>query len=373
MRDWSRASVSAVAVAGLVAVLAGCGWSGSSADATSSLSGSFEPSASAAPASPSKSPGRALSASAPATLDPASTGWKRVPDQPALGGASLYDVVWTGSRYLALDHEHPEAVFDSDTGLAWHGQPALPNASRWGGPSILGAGPDGSVAIGGGVGGPLAIWHSKDGLAWTSAPDQTSLDARNGTFARVKAVIEAADRLDLADDWLAVGSERYNNAPTPGLVRAVVCTSPDGAHWRRQPDSSALLHAEMTGIVRHPPDMSPSGTSWRTRRAGIPGSFQRSGPLLPAWPGPGRAIRPRSRWRPERPATLLPTSPWTASPSGETAWSPWATSIATSIAPRAPRSRSPVGQMAERGRRFSSASTTSREGPACTRRRPGSG
>jgi hypothetical protein len=176
---------------------------------------------------------------------PASAGWERSPDQAALAGIRLESVVWTGSRFVAISDELEATALDSSNGQTWHRQPAFGITAWTEGPSIVAAGPGGVVAVGGGNGGPLAIWHSDDGLTWSTVPDQPALYAEDGLFEHVAAVI--AD----GDGWFAVGGESITSVTTP-LVRAVVLTSADGIRWTREPDSAALDRAEMTGVVRGP-------------------------------------------------------------------------------------------------------------------------
>jgi hypothetical protein len=204
--------------------------------------------------SPSRTPSRAPTGVPPTPAPPIPTPettpigpaspWSQAPDQAALDGLGLASVVWTGTRFVAISGLVDATVLDSADGRTWHRQPAFIPTAWLVGPDRLAAGPGGLVAAGGGNGGPLAFWHSDDGLAWAAAPDQPALPARDGAFEHVNAVI-ASD-----DGWLAVGGAQYNNVPTPGLLRAIVLASADGASWTRLPDAPSLRYAEMTGVAR---------------------------------------------------------------------------------------------------------------------------
>lgn len=221
------------AAGALLVVAAACGSSTGSSPSPSSA----EP--------PAPVPVPSASPTVTVATSPAAPGWQRAPDQAVFRDTGLTSVIWTGARFLATTLPGGDgALLDSYDGRAWHLQPPFKATGWTDGPTLVAAGPRGVVAIGGGHGGPLAIWHSADGLAWSAAPDQPAFQMRDGAFEGIKAVI-AAD-----DGWLAVGGEEYNNAPTPGLLRAVVLTSTDGNRWIRLPDQPALRYADMTAITR---------------------------------------------------------------------------------------------------------------------------
>ena len=206
---------------------------------------SAEPGASAVAPSPAASP---VSSPAPSALG----GWQRSPDQLALVDAGLQGVIWSGSQFLAIAGVGSAMILDSAEGLAWHRQPAF-ETNGWNGPTALAAGAGRVLAVGGGSNGPVAIWYSADGLAWTAAPDQDAFRSRDGAFQDARAVI-ATD-----DGWLAVGGEFYNCTPRCPL-RALVLTSRDGVQWMRLPETAALLHAEMSAIARGPSGYIAVGT-----------------------------------------------------------------------------------------------------------------
>jgi hypothetical protein len=175
------------------------------------------------------------------------TGWQESPDQAAFHGTDLgtgmTSVIWTGSRFLATNILAEPLLFDSVDGRTWHRQPPFETTAWTSGPRLVAAGPEGVVAVGGGNGGPLAFWHSADGLTWSAAPEQPAFRSHDGSFEAINAVT-AADA-----GWVAVGGESYNSTG-PALLRAVVLVSTDGLHWTRQPDSPALEHASMNAIAR---------------------------------------------------------------------------------------------------------------------------
>jgi hypothetical protein len=174
-------------------------------------------------------------------------GWQQSPDQAAFHGTDLgtgmMSVIWTGSRFLATNILAEPLLFDSVDGRTWHRQPPFQTTAWTSGPRLVAAGPGGVVAMGGGNGGPLAVWHSSDGLAWSAAPDQPAFQSHDSSFEAINAMT-ASDA-----GWVAVGGESYNSTG-PALLRAVVLVSRDGLHWTREPDSPALENASMNAIAR---------------------------------------------------------------------------------------------------------------------------
>ena len=173
-------------------------------------------------------------------------GWQRSADQPAFAKAALHDVTWTGTRFVTLssDTPSPGLILDSDDGQIWHTQPLLETDAWTIGPDLLATGPSGVIGIGGGEGGPIAVWHSAEGLSWSRVADQAAFQMQGGAFEHINAAI-ATDA-----GWLAVGGGHYSSIE-PNL-RPIVLTSPDGLLWAREPDSAVPDHAVMNGIVRGP-------------------------------------------------------------------------------------------------------------------------
>lgn len=240
----------------VILVLGGC--------ASTAPTATPPPSASAAaPSAPPTSAPPATPSAVPVTPTPAQSaspsvapdGWQRVPDQPALAKIQLRLVVWTGSRFIAAGDllAGVPGIADSTDGQAWHVQPSLvQNAVLRG----LASGPGGVVAVGS-HGSAGESWFSTDGLSWTAAPSATSLRPGSGNNIRMNGVIPTDG------GWLAVGEE---DAPCQidcdgNQVRAIVWTSKDGLRWARQPDSAALAHARMTGVVRGGPGYVAVGSA----------------------------------------------------------------------------------------------------------------
>lgn len=195
------------------------------------------------PASPLPSPGASGSpAGTPGPVSSVAVGWSRAA-LPAGLDAPLTRVVWTGSRFLAVQRVDG-TVLDSLDGRTWHQQPAIPDGFV----EQVAAGPGGVLAIGSvNAQGVVAIWHSADGLRWERTPDAPSLHSRDGAFLTMATVVAAGG------GWLAVGGETLNCIPGAcRLVRAVVWSSPDGLRWTRQPDTATIQHAEMTGVTSSP-------------------------------------------------------------------------------------------------------------------------
>jgi hypothetical protein len=182
-----------------------------------------------------------LAAGSPSPVPSLALGWERATIQTGLS-APLTRVVWTGTRFLAVDAVDG-TLLDSTDGRTWHQQPRIADGYV----GQVAAGPEGIVATGSrNAEGVVAIWHSADGLNWSPAPDAASLHG-GGYFITMAAVMATSA------GWLAVGGENLSCIPGAcRLVRAVAWTSPDGLEWTRSSDSAVMQQAEMTGVV-HPP------------------------------------------------------------------------------------------------------------------------
>ena len=154
------------------------------------------------------------------------------------------DVVWTGSRFVAVGAaDGGVAVFlDSTDGSSWHRQKS--SGAHWT-PSKIAVGPAGLVAIGR-IGGDAANWTSADGLTWTASRDAFPMPAVGSDSVEITDVV-ASD-----GGWLAVGRRdpscniECGTAPS----RAYVWTSSDGLHWTRIPDQAALKGGGMVAVAR---------------------------------------------------------------------------------------------------------------------------
>lgn len=231
---------SALFLSALAGLAAACGSGGPSTPAATGAE-SATPSAPLGPSAVIASPLPPTATTVTASPTGSSTPtWERK-TIPTDSGGPLTHVVWTGSRFLALDGVDG-LVLDSIDGRTWSRQPRLGEGYV----GLVATGPAGAVAVGSpNAEGVLAIWHSPDGLAWAAAPDAASLHGRDGAFITMNAI------LSVDGGWLAVGGERVNcTSRACSLVRAVAWNSPDGIHWTRAPDSEAMQHAEMTGVIQ---------------------------------------------------------------------------------------------------------------------------
>ena len=203
-------------------------------------------------AAPSQPPSPSPSAvSTPATT---ASGWQQVPAQPALTAAQTTLVVWTGQRFLAagtLD-DGSTGILDSSDGQAWHSQPGFGPGSRVQGFAV---GPAGILAVGA-QDSDARSWFSADGLTWKAAPETAALrPAKNDS-------LEMEGAVPTPGGWLAVGQEQLScqfDCGSWAAVRADVWTSKDGLTWVREPASSALANAGMTGVVKAGPGYVAAG------------------------------------------------------------------------------------------------------------------
>ena len=232
-----------VAVAAIVVVFAmGCA---PSAPSTSPTSRPTQVATSSIGPSP-------LASSVPSTTGTPSTttGWQPIPDQISISNVGLRDVVWTGSRFIAIgtDLEHGGgAVLDSSDGLSWQRQASGPEDAAY--LVALAAGPRGIVAIGD-IDEHRSSWVSDDGLTWTSRADAfVAFDPAADTFVLIN------DAIATDDGWLAVGAEHPVCMDDCGLppIRAIVWTSTDGLEWTRVLDQGPFKGGAMSRVTRGGP------------------------------------------------------------------------------------------------------------------------
>jgi hypothetical protein len=242
--------------------------------------GTFPPTTSPT-ASPSASPTASPSPSASPTPS-VGEDWERVPDQPSLRNVQLYQVAWTGARFVGTGSDGQ--FLDSTDGRTWNLQgQSWPTGQVWG----IAASARGAIAVGE-LDGRAASWHSSDGLKWTIAPDDASLDAASDAQIRMRGVTETDD------GWLAVGEEDEScQINCPAAARAVVWRSADGIHWTQERASRSLASALMTGVTRGGPGYvavgqslpnPTSGVVW-TSADGLAWSRLADGPVFHAPPG----------------------------------------------------------------------------------------
>ena len=187
-----------------------------------------------------------------ASAGPSADGWLQVPDQASVRSVELNDVVWSGTRFVALGSgfDGNIAILDSTDGRIWHRQTNSATATA---ASDLAAGPPGLVALET-IGGTEASGASADGLTWTVLPAAFS-DA-------TKPVAIATDVVATQFGWLAVGREdpacQIDCGTAP--IRAVVWRSPDGLHWTRIAAQPSLEGGGMNAVTVGGPGFIAAGT-----------------------------------------------------------------------------------------------------------------
>lgn len=249
MRPTRRSGALAAVALVVGIVVAGC------APASPSPSPSASPSpGTASPAAPSSAAPTAASSSSSATPlvpvltspPPAATvdGWRAVPEQDSVHGVQFQDVVWTGTRFVAVGSglDDNGAFLDSSDGITWTRQPG---STADGLPMHLATGTGGVVAVGTFKGIPAA-WWSPDGLTWT---------LREGAFPTPALGIDRVEVTSVAatdHGWLAVGRRDPECQLNCGLepFRAMAWTSADGLKWKQVPDQASFGKAGMTGVAR---------------------------------------------------------------------------------------------------------------------------
>jgi hypothetical protein len=158
-------------------------------------------------------------------------GWRPVPDQASVSHDQFQDVVWMGSRFVAIG---AGSFVDSVDGVTWHRQST---PKRWQ-PVALAAGHGGVVAVGV-IGTDLASWWSSDGLTWSVA-----------RRALRGVANDVADVATTPAGWIAVGS-RLATVCASGCdpIRAYTWTSTDGLRWSRPATQPSLANAAFTSVT----------------------------------------------------------------------------------------------------------------------------
>lgn len=199
------------------------------ASATARPSPTLEPTPEPTPASPS-----------PSTT---ANGWSAVPDQASVANTQFNDVVWTGTRFVAIgtDSAGNGAFLESTDGLTWNHQTSATNGRL----DDLAAGPNGVVAVGS-LNDRPGSWFSADGVTWKFGSGRFQLPALGTDEVKVTSVVATAD------GWLAVGRRDATCNLDCGLepLRAMVWTSHDGLTWARVADQASFAKAGMTGVTR---------------------------------------------------------------------------------------------------------------------------
>jgi hypothetical protein len=233
------------------------------------------------PASPASPAAPATDAPTPApTADLAALeGWLPMTGQGSLSGLVPTDVVWTGSRFVALAHGGDEDVILASTdGRAWSRVFALGADGRI---ASIAVG-NGRVVAMGSVGDWPASWSSKDGLSWRNS--WVVLPVGRPTTG---GSVAATDATSSGTRFVAVGREdppcQFDCGVEP--TRALGWTSRDGRNWTVWPEQPGLEPGGMNAIARTEAGFvaggvdgrrpalwsSPDGSSWsRAAVAPIP-------------------------------------------------------------------------------------------------------
>ena len=174
------------------------------------------------------------------TITPSPPAWTEVPAQAALTGVEFSDVIWTGTRFVAVGSVGGRGVFlDSGDGVTWHRQPGR---GSLGGPTLLATGSGGVVAVGL-VGTRPASWSSPDGLVWTLHEDAFHADGG-------PAQGDVTDVVARGNGWLAVGLHVPDCSSACAPDRAVVWTSSDGSVWTAEKDQATFHDGWMNAVTR---------------------------------------------------------------------------------------------------------------------------
>ncbi len=190
------------------------------------------------------------------TPAPIAAPWREVPSQASVKGVQFQDVVWAGTRFVAVavsNDKAPGRSLDSLDGVTWHRQTS---GAATGHPMRLAAGQGGVVAVGT-IGDQPASWFSSDGLTWTAHPKAFPIPAL-GTDT-----VEITDIVARGNGWLAVGRRDPQCFIGCGLEpkRAYVWSSADGKNWTRNPDQAALKDGGMDAVAHGEGGLVAAGTS----------------------------------------------------------------------------------------------------------------
>jgi hypothetical protein len=228
--------------------LAGCGSTNPTAPPSPSPSAIAATASPVATASPTASPSPTVAATpepTPASPSASTTanGWSAVADQASVANTQLTDVVWNGTRFVAIgiDSAGDGAFLESTDGLTWNQQ----TTAKGGHLADLATGPNGIVAVGS-LNNRPGSWFSADGVTWKFGSGRFQLPSLGTDDVEVTSAV-ATD-----DGWLAVGRRDAACSIDCGLgpLRAIVWTSHDGLTWARVADQASFAKAGMTGVTR---------------------------------------------------------------------------------------------------------------------------
>ena len=173
--------------------------------------------------------------------------WQRVPDVDDFAGVRVEGlavedgaVVAVGTVYAGKEPTGAVSWRSAD-GTTWRRSPASGDLEA-GQMHSVSAGAKGLLAVGAELAGHRAlVWSSSDGLAWTLAPDSTSLD-------NFGLQIEMRDVVRLDDRDIAVGHLVFGTQYPTGLV----WQSTDGTAWTRSPTAPVLEQVKFAAVTGGP-------------------------------------------------------------------------------------------------------------------------
>ncbi len=250
--------------------------------------------------------------------------WLAAPDQDSVRRVQFRDVAWTGERFVATASviEAGGGFLDSSDGRMWTLRSETSPIEL---PVSLGAGPGGVVAVGS-IDGTPASWFSHDGLVWTArtnafpvdpaaaetdaieVTDVVATDAGwlavgredppcnvNCGLAPVRSIVwmsddgldwtRAADQMSLNGAAMTAVTRRASGFVAVGLadLRAIAWTSADGFTWTRAADSP-----ELDALPSDDPPLWTTMDSVATRHGlvvavGYEGPAGGHGPAARAW------------------------------------------------------------------------------------------
>jgi hypothetical protein len=170
--------------------------------------------------------------------------WERVADSAEFAAARVEGlaaqdggVVAVGTSYAGQDASGAVS-WRSEDAKTWRRSPVTRDLSR-GEMHAVAASGRGLLAVGADLTGHRAlVWSSRDGLAWTLAPDATALD-NYGLQIEMRDVV----RLETGD--IAVGHLVFGTQYPTGLV----WQSTDGTTWTRAPAAAVLEQVKFAAVT----------------------------------------------------------------------------------------------------------------------------
>jgi hypothetical protein len=216
------------------------------------------------------------------TASDAGSGWQAVADVSVLKGASIYDVIPSGSGFMVVGSVNESghtvaAIWTSPDGSSWT---RAPSNAAYTDAAFIGVAPwqGGYIAAGyacpsgGECGGSGAIWSSADGSTWTmgqpvNANYRVQSLATDGTriVALANSMESGAGMAFLSTDgsnWTQSGSASLALATLSAVTisgsgavmagaksgKAAVWTSPDGSKWTGA-TGTAFSQGELRGVA----------------------------------------------------------------------------------------------------------------------------